>query len=82
MEVGEIRSKIKEIIRNVTNISVDEIDDEASLRRDLEIDSLSLMEIGVDVDYEFELRLPEETLQEIDSVDDAVALVRRHSGAE
>lgn len=75
MDEAGVRQKIKEIISNVTNIPTEEIGDGASLRDELDLDSLSLLEIGVDVDYEFRLGLPEESLQRIGSVNDAVALV-------
>ena len=81
MEAPEIATKVKEIINNVTSIPVEEIDDRASLRDDLDLDSLSLMEIGVDVDYAFKLGLPDETLQKIGSVQDAVDLVIEHRAA-
>lgn len=76
-DVVTIRTRVKEIIANVTGIPVEEIGDEDHLVDDLDLDSLSLMEIGVDVDYEYRLGLPEETLQGIRKVDDAVRLVRR-----
>ena len=75
MEVPQIRAKIKEIISNVTNIPVEEIGDQASYVDELNLDSLSLLEIGVDVDYEFKLGLPEEEMQGIMTVQDAVDLV-------
>ena len=56
-------------------------DDADSLRllrmvtKDLDLDSLSLLEIGVDVDYEFQLGLPEERMRGLDSVNDTLALV-------
>lgn len=75
MEVTEIRAKIKQIISNVTNIPVAEIGDQASYVDELNLDSLSLLEIGVDVDYEFKLGVPEEEMQEIRTVQDAVDLV-------
>ncbi len=77
MNVEEIRTKIKEIISNVTNIDVEEIGDEASFVDDLQLDSLSLLEIGVDVDYEFKLGVPEERLGELRTVQDSVALVQQ-----
>lgn len=70
-----VRQRIRRIIHNVTGVPLEEIRDGASLRGELELDSLSLMEIGVDVDYEFKLGLADEALQWIDSVDDAVRLV-------
>ena len=71
----EIRAKVKQIISNVTNIPVEEIGDQASYVDDLNLDSLSLLEIGVDVDYEFKLGLPEEEMQDVRTVQDAVNLV-------
>lgn len=73
----EIRSKIKEIISNVTNVPVGEIPDDARFREDLDLDSLSLLEIGVDVDYCFRLGLGDEQLQGITGLDEAVALASR-----
>lgn len=75
MDVAEVRSKIKEIIANVTNIDPAEIADNAHFIDDLQLDSLSLLEIGVDVDYEFRLGVPEERLQELRTVQDSVDLV-------
>ena len=75
MDQAEIKQRIKQIISNVTNIAPSEIDDEASFTKDLDLDSLSLLEIGVDVDYEFQLGLPEERMRGLDSVDDTLALV-------
>ncbi len=75
MDVVEIRAKIKEIIANVTNIDPAEIGDNASFVEDLQLDSLSLLEIGVDVDYEFKLGVPEERLGELRTVQDSVDLV-------
>ena len=82
MEVAEIYAKIKEIISNVTNIDPEDIGDEASFVEDLNLDSLSLLEIGVDVDYEFKLGVPEERLQELRTVKDTVELVRERARAE
>ena len=80
MHVEEVRNKIKEIIANVTNIDPAEIADNASFVEDLQLDSLSLLEIGVDVDYEFKLGVPEERLQELRTVQDSVDLVLETKG--
>jgi acyl carrier protein len=76
VDVEAVRSRIKEIIAQVTGIPVEEIGDETALVEDLDLDSLSLMEIGVDVDYEYRLGLGDDALQGIRSVADAVTLVR------
>ena len=75
MDVVEVRAKVKEIIASVTDIDPAEIGDNASFVEDLQLDSLSLLEIGVDVDYEFKLGVPEERLGELRTVQDSVDLV-------
>ena len=82
MDLIEIRAKVKEIIANVTNIDPQDIADDASFVDDLQLDSLSLLEIGVDVDYEYKLGLPEEELSQLRTVADAVNLVMRTLGVE
>lgn len=76
MDVIEIKTRIKEIIANVTSIEPESIGDDASFTQDLGLDSLSLLEIGVDVDYEFKLELPEERMRGLDTVDRTVTLVQ------
>jgi acyl carrier protein len=78
MEAPEIRSKIKQIIAQVAGLDPAKIGDHATLRDELNLDSLSLLEIGVDVDYAFKLGLPDERYREVASLDDMVALVEGH----
>jgi acyl carrier protein len=73
----EIRNRIKQIIANVAGLSPGRITDEAMLREDLKLDSLSLLEIGVDVDMAFKLELPDDRYKEIDSIPAMVELVER-----
>lgn len=75
MDTLHVKAKIKEIISNVSGIPVEDITDQASYVEDLGLDSLTLLEIGVDMDYEFKLGVPEERLQHIRSVQDAFDLI-------
>ncbi len=75
MDTTEIRAKIKQIIANVTNIDPTRIGDRDSFIDDLNLDSLSLLEIGVDVDYNFKLNLPEDRMRELRTVEDTTNLV-------
>lgn len=72
---ADIRAKVKEIIANATGLDAESIADDAHFVNDLDLDSLSLLEIGVDVDYEFRLGVPEERLQTLQTVQDTVDLV-------
>jgi acyl carrier protein len=77
MERPEIQSKIKQIISHVAGIPAQKIGDEDAFRDDLNLDSLSLLEIGVDVDFNFKLGLPDERYKEIGSVAAMVELVEQ-----
>ncbi len=73
----EIRTRIKQIIANVAGLNPARIGDDSTLRDELKLDSLSLLEIGVDVDLAFKLELPDESYKEIDSLPAMVELVQR-----
>ena len=77
MEVQEIRERIKQIIADVANLDAGEIGDQANFIEELELDSLSLLEIGVDIDYQFKLGVSDERLKELRTVEDAVELVQQ-----
>lgn len=76
MDANEIRDRIKRVICSVTSLPAERIDDTTSFRNDLSIDSLTLLEIGVDVDYEFRLNLPEDRFRGLDTVEQTIQLVQ------
>ncbi|HWM89265.1 MAG TPA: phosphopantetheine-binding protein [Thermoanaerobaculia bacterium] len=80
MEAAEIRTQIKQIIGKVSGLDPARIGDQDTLRDDLNLDSLSLLEIGVDVDLAFKLELPDERYKEIDSLPAMVDLVQQRLG--
>ena len=73
----EIRERIKEIISKVAGVDEKRIRDEDSLVDDLKLDSLSMLEVGVDVDLAFALNLPDESYREVSSVPSMVELVEQ-----
>lgn len=75
MDRAEIRNRIKHVIANVAGLDPHGIGDHDTLREDLNLDSLSLLEIGVDVDMSFKLGLPDERFREVRGIDDMVDLV-------
>ena len=80
MSNAEILDKIKQIIGNIAGLDPKRIGDADSLRDDLKLDSLSLLEIGVDVDLAFKLNLPDERYKEIQSLPQMVCLVEERLG--
>lgn len=78
MSTDEIRATIKKSIANITNIDLEEITDSASYKDDLQLDSLTILEIAVDAEYQFQVTIPDEVLSEIRTVDDTVRIVQQH----
>ena len=75
MDRQTITLKIKEIIADVADLDVADIADDALFIDDLQLDSLSLLEIGVDVDFAFKLGVSEDRLSQLRSIPETVGLV-------
>jgi acyl carrier protein len=75
MDENVIRDSIKQSITRITGIPLDEISDTASYGDDLGLDSLSMLEVAVDAELCFGVKIPEERLVEIQSVADATRIV-------
>lgn len=65
---------VKELSQEL-NISPTDITMDLSLRSDLIIDSLQLYDLVIDLEEIYSIRLPDELLDEIDSIEDVVELV-------
>lgn len=77
MDREEVRRVVKQMIAKVTDLDPATIPDNASFREDLEIDSLAMIEIGVHVDFEYKLKLTEDEMGSLATIDDTVELVLR-----
>lgn len=85
MDVEEIRAQIKQSIAAVTGIDPNEIGDSTSYKDDLGLDSLSILEIAINVEYFYKIKVPEEELSEIRTISDTIQVVQRYlelKGAE
>ena len=76
-----IRDTIRESVNRITGIPLNEIQDSSKYREDLGLDSLSALEVMVDIEYAFKIKVPEEHLQAIESVQDTIQLVQEYLGA-
>lgn len=78
MNTEEIRSAVKNSIARIINIDASEISDRASYKDDLQLDSLTILEIAVDAEYQFQISIPDEQLSEIRTVEDTVNVVQQY----
>lgn len=73
--MSEIESKVKAII--VDKLGVDEADvkPEASFTNDLGADSLDTVELIMEFEKEFDLKIPDEEAEKITTVGDAISYI-------
>ncbi|AYF73067.1 acyl carrier protein [Nocardia yunnanensis] len=73
----EIIAGIAEIVEEVTGIEAADVTLDKSFVDDLEIDSLSLVEIAVQLEDKYEVKIPDEDLASLRTVADAVTYVQK-----
>lgn len=81
MTAEQIRDVIRQSVNRITGIPQDEIQDASSFQNDLGLDSLSSLEVMVDVEYAFKIKVPEERLQSIKTVQDTIQAVQEYVAA-
>ncbi len=74
----EIIAGLAEIIEEVTGIEPSEVTPEKSFVDDLDIDSLSMVEIAVQAEDKFGAKIPDDQLAELKTVGDAVDFIAKH----
>jgi len=78
MNIADIRASVKASVARIANLDPEEISDAASYKDDLLLDSLTILEIAVDAEYQFKVKIADELLSEIRTVDDTVRVVQQH----
>ncbi len=77
----EILNGLAEIVEEVAGIDADEVTAEKSFVDDLDIDSLSMVEIAVQAEDMFGVKIPDNELAELKSVGDAVDYIAANQAA-
>ena len=72
----DVFEKVKNAIRKVQpGIDENKIVPEALLDKDLEIDSLGMVELALAIEYSFGFYIPDDELEGVSTVRDAVSLI-------
>ena len=77
----EIRAAVKSSIARITGIDPQEISDHSSYNHDLRLDSLTILEIAVDAEYQFKIKIPDDELGTMVTVEDTVRMVEKYLAA-
>ncbi|RLV04596.1 acyl carrier protein [Streptomyces griseocarneus] len=76
----DILNTIARIVEEVTGVESAEVTAEKSFTDDLDIDSLSMVEIIVAVEDGFEVKIPDDRVAGLKTVGDAVGYIADHHG--
>jgi acyl carrier protein len=77
--MDELEMKIKSVIAERAGKSVSDIRDDASFIEDLGLDSLDLVDMIMKLEEEFGISIPDEDLDKIRTVKDAINYIREKS---
>ncbi len=73
-----IREAIRESVERIAGIAPGEVLDASNYREDLGLDSLSALEVMVDIEYAFKVKVPEARLQAIRTVQDTIGVIEEY----
>jgi acyl carrier protein len=71
----EILTGLAEIVNDETGIETDQVEPTKSFTEDLDIDSLSMMTIVVNAEEKFGVKIPDDEVKNLKTVDDAVKYI-------
>lgn len=74
----EIDVRVKEMIAEKLNVELSQVTDGASFTNDLGADSLDTVELLMDFEKEFNVKISEEDAEKISTVGDAIAYIKSH----
>jgi acyl carrier protein len=81
MERADALATIKEVAAEVLSVEPDQVEEQARFKEDLDADSLDLVELVMGLEERFDIEVPEEDLEGVTTVGQAVDLVLSKVGA-
>ena len=75
----EILAGLAEIVDEIAGVPADEVTPDKNFVEDLDIDSLSMVEIAVAAQDKFGVEIPDEQLKDLKTVQDVVNFVSKNS---
>jgi acyl carrier protein len=76
--MSDVRGKVVSIIVDKLGVEETEVTNEASFTNDLGADSLDTVELIMEFEKEFNLSIPDEEAEKIETVGDAVKYIEDH----
>lgn len=73
----EIRAGLAEIVNEIAGVPAADVQLDKSFIDDLDIDSLSMVEVVVAAEEKFDVKIPDDEVKNLATVGDAVAYIER-----
>lgn len=77
--MSEIAEKVKKIIIDKLGVDESEVTNEASFNNDLGADSLDTVELIMEFEKEFDVSIPDDQAEKIQTVGDAIAYIEANA---
>jgi len=75
----EIRAGLASILEEVADVKAADVSDEKSFTDDLDVDSLSMVEVAMAAEDRFGVKIPDDELPKLKTVGDAVAYIQSNA---
>jgi len=79
MTKEEIVSGLAEILEEVAGVNPEDVTEEKSFTEDLDVDSLSMVEVVVAAEEKFGVKIPDDEVQNLKTVGDAANFVLKQA---
>lgn len=75
MERTQVVEGLAEILEEVAGVNPDDVAETKSFTEDLDVDSLSMVEVVVAAEEKFDVKIPDDEVQNLKTVGDAVSYI-------
>ena len=75
----QILADLAEILDEVAGVATEDVSPEKSFVDDLDVDSLSMVEVAMAVEEKFHAKIPDDELSKLKTVGDAIAYIKSNA---
>ena len=72
----EVRAGLAEILNEVADVDTSAVTDDKSFTDDLDVDSLSMVEVAMAAEEKFGVKIPDDELPKLKTVGDAISYIQ------
>jgi len=76
-----VAQKVKEIVAQQLGVNEEQVTEEASFKDDLGADSLDIVELVMAFEEEFNIEIPDEDAEKVQSVGQAISYIEQKGGS-